>query len=117
MVLWLIACVNVTSLLLARATARQREIAVRGALGASRGQIVLQFLIEGLVLSGIASLLGLGLAVLTVRLFERALTTQFNIHATLTPNASVILILLGLTLVSALLASIWPAIAAASLFS
>jgi predicted permease len=112
-VLWLIACVNVTSLLLARSTARQREIAVRGALGASRGQIVLQLLIEGLVLSGIASLLGLGLAVLTVRLFEHALTTQFNIHATLTPNASVILILLGLTLVSALLASIWPAIGAA----
>jgi putative ABC transport system permease protein len=112
-VLWLIACVNVTSLLLARSTARQREIAVRGALGASRGQIVLQFLIEGLILSGIASLLGLGLAVLTVRLFERALTTQFNIHAALTPNASVILILLGLTLVSALLASIWPATGAA----
>ena len=113
-VLWLIACVNVTSLLLARSTARQREIAVRGALGASRGQILLQFLIEGLVLSGIASLLGLGLAVLTVRLFEHALTTQFNIHATLTPNASVILILLGLTLASALLASIWPATGAAS---
>jgi predicted permease len=112
-VLWLIACVNVTSLLLARSTARQREIAVRGALGASRGQIVLQFLIEGLILSGIASLLGLGLAVLTVKLFEHALTTQFNIHATLTPNASVILILLGLTLMSALLASIWPAIGAA----
>ncbi|HET9307748.1 MAG TPA: ABC transporter permease [Candidatus Sulfotelmatobacter sp.] len=111
--LWLIACVNVTSLLLARSTARQREIAVRGALGASRGQIVLQFLIEGLVLSGIASVLGLGLAVLTVRLFEHALATQFNIHATLTPSASVILILLGLTLVSALMASIWPAIGAA----
>jgi len=112
-VLWLIACVNVTSLLLARSTARRREIAVRGALGASRGQIVLQLLIEGLVLSGIASLLGLGLALLTVRLFEHALTTQFNIHVTLTPSASVILILLGLTLVSALLASIWPAIGAA----
>jgi len=52
---------------------------------------------------------------MTVRLFEHALTTQFNIHAKLTPNASVILILLGLTLMSALVASIWPAIGAATL--
>jgi predicted permease len=112
-VLWLIGCVNATSLLLARSTARQREIAVRGALGASRWRIVQQFLAEGLVLSGIASVLGLGLAVLVLRFFQRELAIQFNIHAALTPNATVIGALIGLTLISTLISSVWPAIGAA----
>jgi len=110
--LWLIACVNATSLLLARATARQREVAVHAAMGASRGQITLRFLIEGLFLSGIASLVGLGLSALTLRLFEQALKAQFNVHTKLTTNLSVVLVLLGLTLASALLASILPALSA-----
>jgi predicted permease len=112
-ILWLIACVNSTSLMLARATTRQREIAVRGALGASRWRIVQQLAIEGLVLSTIASAVGLGLAMLMLKLFEHGLTKQFHIYERMIANSTVIGLLVALTMVSALLCSVWPALVAA----
>jgi macrolide transport system ATP-binding/permease protein len=66
--LLLIACVNISSLLLVRSESRGREIAIRGALGASRGRLTRQFATEGLVLVGMGGLTGMALALLTMRL-------------------------------------------------
>lgn len=62
--LMLLVAANTSSLLLARASARRKEMAVRMALGAGRGHLVRQLLVEGLVLSVAGAILGLGLAVL-----------------------------------------------------
>jgi len=74
--LLLIACVNVSSLLLVRAESRRREMAVRGALGASPLRLVRQFVTEGVVLVAIGSVAGLGTALGAMRLLLRLIPKQ-----------------------------------------
>ncbi|HKQ61939.1 MAG TPA: ABC transporter permease [Candidatus Polarisedimenticolaceae bacterium] len=93
----LIACANVSNLLLVRLASRQKEIAVRNALGASRGQLLRQFLTESLVLSAAAGLLGIGVALGSVRLLSRVGADFIPRAAEIGINAPVLLFSLALS--------------------
>jgi macrolide transport system ATP-binding/permease protein len=110
--LLLIACVNVSSLLLVRTESRKRENAVRGALGASRARIARQFATESLVLTAAGVLTGLALAAGSVQilrdLLSKALMARMPYLEGLHLNGRVLLFAAALGLFSALLFALTP---------
>ena len=71
-VVLLVACANVTNLILVRADGRQRELAVREALGAGRGRVIAYFLGESIVVTAVSGVVALALATLAIRVLVRA---------------------------------------------
>jgi predicted permease len=110
----LIACANIANLLLARATGRQKEIAVRLAMGATRGRIVTQLLIETLSLSALGGVLGLALAFWA----DKALMSLYlpssssNLNISTTPDFRVLVFTLLVTVVTGLIFGLAPALQA-----
>jgi macrolide transport system ATP-binding/permease protein len=110
--LLLIACVNVSSLLLVRTESRKREIAVRGALGASRGRLIGQFIIEGMVLVVAGSALGLvvadGVMQVLVRLISKELMSGVPYLRGISLNWHVLVFAGGVSVLAAGLFSLAP---------
>jgi putative ABC transport system permease protein len=101
----LIACANLTNLLLARSVSRKKEMAVRSALGATRGRIAAQLLVESLVLGCLGGLAGIGLAALLIEVavpfvpampFTADVTLNLRVLAFATVTVVVVSVLVGL---------------------
>jgi putative ABC transport system permease protein len=108
----LIACVNVANLLLARATARERELAVRAAVGGGRGRLIRQLITESVMLSTIGALLGIGLAVVTVRWLVSVMPPGIPRVEEISVNGTVLLVTGAIAVITGLLFGIVPAIRA-----
>jgi predicted permease len=105
----LIACANVANLLLARSAARQREFAIRTALGASRGQVIRQLLVESLLLAAAGGVAGLVLSSWLARGLVRFVPFDpAHISLVTTPDLRILLFCTGATLVTALLFAWFP---------
>ena len=107
----LIACANVASLLVAKATSRQKEIAIRLAMGAARRRIVQQLLVESVLLSVIGGVLGLVLAIWTDRLLLAFLppdTTSLKLSTT--PDFRILLFTFGISVLTGVLFGLVPAL-------
>jgi predicted permease len=109
----LIACANLANLLIARGFMRQKEIAVRLALGSSRGRVVRQFLVESLVLSFAGGLLGIGIAFAVTRALLALVPSQEQpLLISAHPDPRVLVFTLALTVATAIVFGLLPALRA-----
>jgi len=106
----LIACANLASLLLARAVSRQREMAVRAALGAGRGRLVRQMITEGLLLSLTGGAIGLAFGRAGMTLLAKLAPLGFNAAGKPHLDGSLLAFTLAISLMTGVLFSIVPAI-------
>ncbi len=106
----LVACVNVANLMLARATARQREFALRAALGASRWRIVRQVMVESLLLAVVGGALGFVLSLWALRLLLTAIPIQLPFWMNFGVDLRVLGFTLGITLLTGLIFGAVPAL-------
>lgn len=108
--LLLIAVVNVAGLLVARGLERQRRVAIWVALGAGRGQIIASFLAEGLILSFLGALLGMGIALASLRLLTHLAPYDMPRLNAVGLDGAVLAVTLLVTLGTGLLINLAPAL-------
>jgi len=109
----LISCANVANLLIARAFMRQKELAVRLSLGASRGRLVRQLLVESLVLSVAGGLLGLGLAIVLTRALIALVPSEGQpVSITAHPDPRILTFTLVLSFATGIIFGLVPALRA-----
>ena len=109
----LIGCANVANLMLTRAAARQKEMAIRKALGAGRGRLVSQLLAESFLLSGAGAVLGLGLAHLGIKLLVALKPAGINRPEDIHLNLTVLVFTTLISIAAGVLFGIVPALLAA----
>lgn len=104
----LVACVNVANLMLARASARQKELALRAALGASRWRVMHQLLIESLLLAAAGGVLGLALSIWALHLLLQAIPLKLPFWMSFGLDWRVLGFTVGVTLLTGLIFSVVP---------
>lgn len=106
----LLACINVANLTLARGAARGRDVAIRSAIGASRGRLVRQMMTESLVVAVAGGVLGIGIAALEIQLLKVAFPNGLPFYITLGLDGSALALVAAITVLTGVVFGIVPAV-------